>query len=264
VCHNGCSATKVIRCKNHRASRCHSCSTHYRIRVERLAAEGMHRRSTHGHQGMLTLTCPSDGDHDQWVIAWDRRTPRPRCGCHQSLVHGMGSWNASASARWNRLRTALRREYPALVFFRAVEVQQRGAIHLHVIVWTARPLDLQRVQALAMAAGFGCVLDWSPARPGSTAAARYVSKYVTKSCDLRGSTPWDVLDRDTGEITRAPDATYRTWSCSALWGLKMRELEAALRDAARRRAAAHREQTSDPDDDGDSARPATARPPSPA
>ena len=188
---------------------------------------------------MLTLTCPSLEEHRQIVLGWDGKSERPQCQCYRAAATGLGLWNASASGRWNRLRTALKREYPNLQFFRAVELQERGAIHLHVIVWTARPLALQQVQRLALAAGFGCSVDFAPARPGDTRQAGYVSKYVTKSCDLRGETPWDVVDRETGEITTR-DATVRTWSCSASWGMKMRELEAAIREAAARRAQEQR------------------------
>lgn len=210
---------------------------------------------------MLTLTAPSEGEHLGWVVGWDGKSERPQCGCHRSAELGLGVWNASAAGRWNRLRTALRREYPHLVYFRAVEVQDRGAIHLHVIVWTARPLDLRMVQSLAVAAGFGCVLDFAPARPGDTRQAHYVSKYVTKSCDLREATPWETVDRGTGELTAVPEATYRTWSSSADWGMKMRELEAAIRLAAARRAAERREPIACPAGGSTESRPSGPEPP---
>ena len=236
VCRH-CPSSSVMRCKNHRASRCKSCSTHYRNRVRRVASQGMLERCHVGVQGMLTLTAPSEDEHDQWVIGWDRKTPRPRCGCHGEMVHGIGFWNGTASQRWNRLRTYLAREYPGMQFLRTVELQQRGALHLHVITWTPNGLDLQRVQALALSAGFGCSVDWKQAAPGDTRQAAYVSKYVTKATDQREETPWDVLDLATGEVREVVEAKYRTWSSSQGWGCTMKAVEAGIREAARRRAA---------------------------
>jgi hypothetical protein len=157
------------------------------------------------------------------------------------MVGGLGTWNASAGKRWNRLRTDLARLYPGIVFLRAVEVQERGAIHLHVIVWTPIPLVLNEVQTLARVAGFGCVIDFKPARAGDTRQAAYVSKYVTKATDQRGEVPWDVVDLETGEVTAVDEAKFRTWSCSRDWGLTMKALEAGIREAAQRRAAMVRE-----------------------
>ena len=241
VCGNGCGASTVWRCKNHRHSRCSPCSHRYRLKVRRIAAEGMLRRSAAGHQGMLTVTAPTLDEHLSWVVGWDGRTARPVCGCASIMVGGLGSWNASAGKRWNVLRGAIARLYPGLVFLRAVEVQERGAIHLHVIVWTPEPLVLTEIQPLAVAAGFGCVIDFQPAKAGDTRQAAYVSKYVTKATDQRGEVPWDVVDVESGEVVAVPDAKYRTWSCSREWGLTMRAVEAGIREAAQRRAARLRE-----------------------
>jgi hypothetical protein len=153
------------------------------------------------------------------------------------MVGGLGSWNSSAGKRWNGLRGALVRLYPGMEFFRAVEPQERGALHLHVIVWTPMPLVLNDVQALALAAGFGCVIHYREAPAGDTGAAHYVSKYVTKATDQRQDVPWDVLDQETGEVVAVKDARYRTWSSSRGWGMSMRIVEAGIRDAARARAA---------------------------
>lgn len=196
----------------------------------------MTRRWASGHQGMLTLTAPAQDGHLAWVVDWDGVTPRPVCSCDSRMVGGLGSWNASAGKRWNRLRGDLAVLYPGLVYLRAVEVQERGAIHLHVIVWTPTPLVLTEVQAWALVAGFGCVIDYKPAKSGDTRQAAYVSKYVTKATDQRGEVPWDVLDRDTGEVSSVAEAKFRTWSCSRDWGLTMKALEAGIREAAQRRA----------------------------
>ena len=150
----------------------------------------------------------------------------------------MGLWNASAGRRWNVLRGALARLYPGAEFFRAVEPQERGALHLHVIWWSPVPLVLRDVQGLAIGAGFGCVIDYEQAAAGDTRQAGYVSKYVTKATDQRGEVPWDVVDHETGEVEAVKDARYRVWSCSRGWGMTMKIIEAGIREAAQARAAA--------------------------
>lgn len=128
---------------------------------------------------------------------------------------------------------------------RAVEVQKRGALHMHVLLWSAEPLDGQvlDVQEMVTTAGFGCVFDLAPIEPGSRKHAYYLSKYVTKSVDQRGDVPWtaDVVDRLTGEVRRMKTvASYRAWSSSRGWGLTMAEVRAecarAAQAAATRRA----------------------------
>lgn len=190
---------------------------------------------------MLTLTAPSPDEHQAWVVGWDKRSARPWCGCHKHLAGGLGLWNASAATRWNHLRTLLAREYPGQEFLKAVEVQERGALHLHVIHWSPEPVDLRVIQALALRAGFGCTLDYAPCAPGSRRAAYYVAKYVTKACDQRGSVPWDLVNTWTGEVETVAEARYRTWSSSRGWGVTMKALRDAVRVAAARRAAVARQ-----------------------
>jgi hypothetical protein len=130
-------------------------------------------------------------------------------------------------------------ENPGLVYFRAVEVQKRGALHLHVIAWFPAAPSVTALASTALAAGFGCSTDWAPADPGSKRFAYYVSKYATKSCDERELVPWvaPVLDHHTGELRpMLTTATYRTWSASRDWGLTMKALRADIRAAAEARA----------------------------
>jgi hypothetical protein len=156
-------------------------------------------------------------------------------------------WNPTASACWNRLRTSLAREYGDLDFYRAVEVQQRGALHLHIPIATRSELDVLRVQQLALAAGFGCVLDLAPLpwNADFSHLASYVSKqvagYITKSAGQRDDVPWrtDVADDATGEIRRLHTRpTYRSHSQSRSWGITIGEIRAVHRAQARKRAAA--------------------------
>lgn len=227
-----CSGFLVWACRAHRASKCLPCSERYRRRLIRVA-ESRPRAGLAlpdaGHGAFLTLTAPGTRPHRRWTPG--RRGGGAPCVCHAAvLVDGLGAWNASASACWNRLRTALSRS-GRLEYFRAVEVQKRGALHLHVIVWSAEPLDVGVVQAAALAAGFGCVVDLSPLDPARHPG--YVAKYATKGSDARQVVPWrrivQVLDEDTGELEELinPDPSFRTWSASRGWGLTMREIRAA-------------------------------------
>lgn len=197
---------------------------------------------------MLTLTAPGTTEgHGRWVpeglpdeVRRRLFADRAECSCHRSLGAGLGDWNASAGACWNRLRTALARLYPGIQFLRSAEVQKRGAIHYHVILATREPLELLAVQGKALEAGFGCTLDYAPITDARR-AAYYVSKYVTKSVDSRDDVPWvaPVVDEQTGEIRRVRTAaTFRAWSSSREWGLTMREIRDALAASARLRAAA--------------------------
>jgi len=126
-------------------------------------------------------------------------------------------------------------------YFRCVEIQQRGAIHYHVPLWSPVPIDVDAVELAAVRAGFGHEVDLEPVAGSSSGVPGYVAKYVTKTSDQRDSVPWSVdqVDVETGEIRRRQArATYRGYSKSARWGLTMKEIKAALRDQARARLAA--------------------------
>lgn len=150
------------------------------------------------------------------------------CDCGAGL-HDVGEWNAGHGARWNHFRTVLTREVEGLRFFRACEVQKRGALHHHALVWSPVALAAGRLQEIALRAGYGCVMDLAPVEPGSRKFAYYVSKYVVKAVDSRESVPWvrSGLDYETGEIVGplGPE-TYRTWSSSRDWGLTMKAIRA--------------------------------------
>lgn len=211
------------RCDGHRASRCKPCSARYRRRVGLVASSGTMRTS--GHQYLLTLTAPGYEAHRMPSGDW--------CPCTRTGGVDIGRWNASHSARWNRLRTALRREYPGLEFFRGVEVQGRGALHDHAMTWSPAPIDKQKIRKLAIRAGFGHSIDLAPTPAGSMRAAHYVSKYVTKASDSRGDVPWFIAsgtDMDTGEVFDVlGPGRYRTWSMSRGWGMTMSAVKAEAR-----------------------------------
>ncbi len=221
-----CRATTVRACRGGRESVCRPCAARYRRRVRAVAHSGM---VAPGRQGvgffyLLTVTAPGDSLH---------RLPNgEECPCTPPGGVDLAEWNASHSRRWNHLRTSLRRDHPGLQFMRGVEVQGRGALHDHAMVWSPTPLKLPAVRARAIAAGFGHSVDLAPCVPGSRKAAYYVSKYVTKATDSRESVPWaaDVVDVTTGEVTRkSVPGRYRTWSMSRDWGIRMADVVAEAR-----------------------------------
>lgn len=218
----GCGVRETWACNNHRESKCVPCSWKYRRRLERVAEAGTYGT---GFLYLLTLTAPGDRQHTM--------PSGDVCACTPVGGVDLAEWNASAAGRWNLLRTRLRKDIPTLQYLRAVEVQKRGALHLHVIVRSPAPLDPVELRHLAVGYGFGHSVDLEPLPPGSRRAARYVSKYVTKGSDARLSVPWasDHVDRLSGEITRVryQPATFRTWSASQGWGLTMREVREAIR-----------------------------------
>lgn len=206
-------------CQGHRESRCRPCARRYRRRVREVASSGLGRDA--GLLGMLTLTAPGDRAHRRRDGSW--------CPCTPVGGVDLGEWNASHSRRWNHLRTALRREFPGLQFFRGIEVQSRGALHDHAMVWipNTQMVSLVKLRELAMRAGFGHSVDFAPCKPGSKKAAYYVAKYVTKATDSRADVPWAawVVDESTGEVSRRTvPGRYRTWSMSREWGLSMRQV----------------------------------------
>jgi hypothetical protein len=128
-------------------------------------------------------------------------------------------------------------------YFRAVEVQDgkrrddgagRGALHLHLLVWSPRAMNVKTIRGLAISAGFGHSVQLDRLAPGSKNAAYYVSKYVTKSADSREDVPWigERVDPVTGTVYEDEvPATFRTWSQSATWGKTLSD----IRQAARRK-----------------------------
>ncbi len=214
VCRN-CDHGEQWACQGHRESRCRPCAGRYRRRVRALAESGT-RRSRGGFLYLLTLTAPGDTAH--------------KCRCTPAGGVDLAAWNTAHSRYWNRFRTRVSKEYQGLEFFRGVEVQDRGALHDHSMVWSPRPLLESWVREVAMDAGYGHQVDLSAVEPGSRRAARYVAKYVTKAVDLRAQVPWlaEVVDSRTGEVTVAEvPGRYRTWSMSRHWGGTMAGVRAA-------------------------------------
>lgn len=234
---DGCAVEVALRCATSRESKCTPCARAYKHRVRRVAGSGLRgRRLVTVGGGFLTLTAPGDREH---------RIPgaeRP-CRCTPPGGVEMGAWNAGAGARFNRLMRDLRRlpGLESLEYFKAAEVQKRGALHFHVLVRLGEggvlALSLEQLRELALKHGFGHEVDVQPVDPKHV---RYVAKYVAKAADQRPSVPWRRLRHKRvrlvdqhGEIVvdrvdtwTDRHATYRTWSGSRRWGLAMRQIVA--------------------------------------
>lgn len=250
-----CGGQLVLPCRSRDERKCVPCADRFRRDLARVAGS-----VPGGHVYLLTLTAPGTGEHSRWVPKGSRLPEvdqrdgtrpgwdvRQACDCWD---HGsdLAAWNASAGRRWNHLLTLLGREYGRVDFFRTVEIQKRGALHLHVIVSSDLALNVRVVQALALRVGFGCVVDLQRVRLLSR-VGQYISKYVTKGVTGRAEVPWaaPILDAETGEIrTLRTRARYRVYSQSHGWGITLRRYRQDLRERherARERAAAHPEGT---------------------
>lgn len=235
---------------------CSPCAARTRRRNARVVDTGMQAQVRDGRLlWLLTVTAPGGRAHGRWTPSplYVRGARREPCQCHVDA--DLAEWNPGASGCWNRLRGALVRLVGDVEFYRAAEVQDgsrggsgRGAIHHHVVLATRSHLDVAAVQLLALAAGYGCVIDLQAVEIGADLSdlAAYVSKrvagYVSKSSGAhRLEVPWraDVVDQDSGEVLKLHTLpTYRTHSQSGSWGCTVAEIRAINREQARARAAA--------------------------
>lgn len=237
VCES-CGEADYWRCDSYG---CGPCGEVKKRRLRRVIEDGSRGHVSSGLRGyFLTLTAPGTAEHLRWYQG-KKPSRRSACSCHE---HGQskGRWNRQESACWNRLRTSLARDR-VVHFAGSVETQKRGALHRHVVLFVEEYLDHQEVQELALAAGYGCVLDLEHLESPEK-AARYLSKYVAKSASERHVVPWTAerVDTDTGEIYDVQvDPTYRLWSASRRWGVTMKDVRAAAGRQARQRAMYLRE-----------------------
>ena len=215
-----CGATSEVRCK--------PCAVSYRRRVRRVADSGRVRYpgATLLH---LTITAPSEKDqHCRRHKGCDARRNESCdvCPCTPPGGVHLGKWNGTCSARWNRFLGQLRRQTGLkLQYFRAAEVQERGALHFHVMIRLPRSrgcvLSEAQIREIAMNYGFGHSVKLDPITDHK--AAGYVAKYVSKSCADRAAMPW--VHRRTGEVTNG-HGRYRCWTSSREWGQSMKDVRA--------------------------------------
>jgi hypothetical protein len=235
---DGCGLLSVVLCRSSRSVNCPSCAADYRRRVTRVAGSGV-VVSTSGL--FVTLTAPGARAHSYGS--------GELCPCTPPGGVDLAAWNASAGDRWHRFvgdlrrllgtdvasldsrKRAYTRRRPAnLQYFKAAEVQTRGALHFHALI--RRPGDGRKLfvskgklRALAIRHGFGHAVDVQALQTGH---ARYVAKYVSKACDDRKLVPWRRERRATpadGRAVTVHRPTFRAWSASRAWGCTMGSVE---------------------------------------
>ena len=211
-------------CRTSRRSRCEPCATKYRRRVRRVAASGLDSVLLLPNQvHFLTFTAPGNDVHfirGQVV-----------CPCTPPGGVDLRVWNGRAAKQFNRLKQDLERKYGVrFEHFRAVECQERGALHYHVAVRSTQPVLIKKskVRALAIKHGFGHEVDVQAVT--DERCASYMSKYVSKSSDERGAVPY--MHPVTGEIG---PGRWRTWSSSRGWGDSMKMVRAQQVEYMRRK-----------------------------
>jgi len=141
----------------------------------------------------------------------------------------MAAWNGRAPQRWSHFVTEMRRQLKRPVqFCGAWEVQGRGALHRHVLMWCPGVTQKRFRAAVRLCAhryGFGRQHDVQ-AVSGDDAReiarkAGYCAAYCTKGGDRA-----KLLNTETGEIRRGG---YRPWSASRGWGQTMKAIRAEQR-----------------------------------
>lgn len=230
-----CGEMRFSRCGTGRVSRCSPCASLKRGDLRAVARSGASDAA--GLVALLTLTAPGASD-----LPWDPEQcshgPGVRCsgkiGCKVN-ADAAAVWHASLARRWSWFLTYVRRAvHPDLEFFKAYEWQQRGVLHVHVLVRLPEGVSLAVLDAECRSAAerweFGKQVDLralpaglqaAEVRPGvaarcpRAAAAGYVAKYVSKGYDeLSGVRMIDGC----GEIRHV---RLRSWSASRMWGDSM-------------------------------------------
>jgi hypothetical protein len=142
-------------------------------------------------------------------------------------------WHAEIARRWSDFVEYVRRALPGVTveYLKTYEPQQRGLLHVHALFRFSGNVTDDAVQAAFEAArsrwGFGPKMVADRVRVGDAGSvrkcARYVAKYVSKTCDELGSMH---IDADTGEVS---PLHVRPWSASWGFGIRMAWLKESQR-----------------------------------
>ena len=222
-----CESTMRVRCRATREDKCAACGRRHRRNVARVFRSGF---GPDRPEGFFFVTLTAGGEAEG--LTWDREA----CGHSPGECSGekgctveaipMAVWNGCAPQRWSGFVTAMRRYLKRPIqFCGSWEVQGRGALHRHVLMWCPG-VTQQRFRAsvrwCAYRYGFGRQHD-TQAISGDDAReiarkAGYCAAYCTKGGD-RAKT----LNFATGEIR---SGGYRPWSASWGWGQTMKAIRA--------------------------------------
>jgi hypothetical protein len=173
-----------VRCGSRVASSCASCAELYRGDWAAIARSGVFEaRAEDFRFYLLTLTAPSFGRVHR--VPRSAAIKHKRCACgvthHPSDVDlrgvpldadgydymGQVAWNRDAGTLWDRTRRRLRDRWDSAEFFVVREWQDRGVLHLHVLVRVARPefstredLAAAARTAVAVSSVDGTIVGW--------------------------------------------------------------------------------------------------------
>lgn len=144
----------AIRCGTRQASKCESCSELYQQDARAIIYAGLDETRSFT---FITLTAPSFGAVHLVPKKVVKGAAARVCRC--GLVHAPGDdlrgvpldmgaydydaaalWNLNSGKLWDRFKTRLNREYGSkLQYLKVAEWQERGSIHLHVLVQAVVP-----------------------------------------------------------------------------------------------------------------------------
>ena len=265
-----CGVEGFGRCRSTRMSRCRSCAGRHRRQVQRMVEQGI-RAAPPGL--LLTITAPGDGIHCRRHRRCSAEGPTcVTCECTPLGGVDIGESNRTWTARRNRVLEGIRRGEASpkirgrratvpVAYFDGREVQDgkrrvggrgRMALHSHVaLVRTdGKPLQLDHrmLRELLIRHGFGHSFKCDPLNPSHS---HYVSKYVSKSADVRADVPFGrsmarsvPCGRCKGSDGRCVDcdgtgrrevggtplrATYRAWTASRNWASSMAQVREEYR-----------------------------------
>lgn len=210
-----CGALTTARCNVKDIRGCEPCAERYRRQVRWRAGDGIAKP---GQTLALTITAPGAS-----TLPWDtgkcNHVASIECsgkmGCRVDKALA-AAWNGEASPNFNHLLQDLHREYGAFEYFRAVEVQERGLLHYHLVikVKSAAVWNQSVCRRLATKHAFGSQVKLDM-RPALEKLGGYLAKYVSKSVSERRSAPM-------------PEGkTWRVYSASRNWGMTMAQIRHA-------------------------------------
>ncbi len=132
--------------------------------------------------------------------------------------------------RWNRFRVRMKRAGYISEFCAVLEVQERGALHLHVLLTGSAWLGQKRWAEAAAAAGFGRITDIREVKRGTANADHRSAFYVAKEMASYVSKQKAEALTEKTNLRKRPLRTSRGWSPMSL---KQAEQKAAANETKR-------------------------------
>jgi hypothetical protein len=265
-----CEGSKVVPCAATREDRCGQCALRHQRRLKRVIGSGFADRPSGFFFATATAPGADRLPWDKSRCNHDSALRcAGKIGCRVERLPA-SQWNGCAPQVWSWVMTEVRRRLSGhqVEFWKCWETQERGVLHLHAILWAAgvsqdrmrevwqevllisynvpvgngRCLlfvwgDQQTCDAVRSAKslaelveleGFDLEVAEAAVVKGDAAAQLKVIRYLAKYC-VKGGVRASTCSRVTGEL-RKDGRGYRTWSASANWGLRMKQIKQAQRD----------------------------------